>query len=55
MCRNPEDCPNKEVCYRHTATWNHYAQSVTFFDWSVSEEGVFECSGFWPVEKRKAK
>lgn len=49
MCTN-NLCPNATRCYRVTASPNEYWQSMAFFDYEVSENGVV-CNNYWPTEK----
>jgi hypothetical protein len=49
MCRDME-CPMKFKCYRHTAPWNQFRQSV--FAESPRKEGTFYCDQYWDNEGR---
>jgi len=44
MCRDMK-CPMKYDCYRHTAPWNQFRQSV--FSESPRQEGKYYCDKFW--------
>jgi hypothetical protein len=44
MCMDMK-CPMKTSCYRHTAPWNQWRQSI--FAESPREEGKFYCEKFW--------
>ena len=44
MCMDMQ-CPMKFTCYRHTAPWNQWRQSV--FAESPREEGKYYCDKFW--------
>lgn len=44
MCTDKE-CPMKLSCYRHTAPWNQWRQSI--FSESPRKEGAFYCNEFW--------
>lgn len=44
MCTD-KTCPMKYECYRFTAPWNPFRQSVLAD--SPREEGKFYCSEFW--------
>ena len=49
MC-NDMKCPMKLTCYRHTAPWNQFRQSV--FTESPREEGKYYCDQYWDNEGR---
>ena len=44
MCTDMK-CPMKLSCYRHTAPWNQWRQSI--FAESPRKEGAFYCYQFW--------
>ena len=44
MCMDMQ-CPMKFTCYRHTAPWNQFRQSV--YAESPRQEGKYYCSEFW--------
>ena len=44
MCTDIK-CPMKFSCYRHTAPWNQWRQSV--YAESPREEGTFYCDKLW--------
>jgi hypothetical protein len=50
MC-NDMKCPMKFDCYRHTAPWNQFRQSV--FPESPREEGTYYCQSFWDNKGRR--
>jgi hypothetical protein len=44
MCMDMK-CPMKFSCYRHTAPWNPFRQTI--LSESPREEGKFYCKDFW--------
>lgn len=46
MCLN-EKCPDKESCYRWTATENPFTQSYGSFG---KKDGEESCEYFWPAK-----
>lgn len=50
MCVKDKECPMKFSCYRHTAPWNPFRQSILAE--SPREEGSFYCPEFWDNKGR---